>query len=138
MTLMPRTTVRGKLLRLVLITTAAALGYLHSNCGTCHNPTSSVQTRVDMDLRLRIGLLDSLEETPTYTTTVGVPISLMDGSEVPGATVRIDPTSPETSALWLRMDSRGELYSMPPLGSEEIDDDNVDLISLWITELAVP
>lgn len=119
-------------------TTADALGYLHANCGTCHNPTSSVQARVDMDLRLRVGLLDTPEQTPIYESTVGVPISLTDGSEVPGATLRVDPTSPETSALWLRMDSRGELYSMPPLGSEDVDDDHVDLIELWIDELPAP
>jgi hypothetical protein len=112
-----------------------ALGYLHVNCGTCHNPTSSVQARASLDLRLRLGTLGSLEETPVATTAFGVDISVSDGTEPGGATQLIVPGDAEASAVFLRMNSRGELYSMPPLGTEIIDDDGVGMLRDWIDNL---
>jgi hypothetical protein len=113
----------------------AVLGYLHANCGTCHNPTSSTQTRVNMDLRLRFDALASLTETPVYQTAVSQPISVTDGNEAPGASLRIDPGHPESSAVYLRMHSRDEVYSMPILGSEKIDEMGSGLVFDWITNL---
>lgn len=112
----------------------AALGYLHVNCGTCHNPTSSIQARVDMDLRLRVGSLDSVASTPTYLSSVGVAISVNDGAQ-PEATVRVAAGSSEESAVYLRMNSRGETYSMPPLGSELVDAVGSSLVRDWIDSL---
>src|SRR5262249_40769426 len=53
-----------------------ALGYMHANCGHCHNPTSKVYTDngVVMQLRLTVGSLGStgsLDATPVYMTAVG-------------------------------------------------------------------
>lgn len=117
---------------------SAVLGYLHANCGTCHNPTSGVQVRVDLDLRLPLGLDDDVTSTPSYRTSVGVPISVTDGGQVPGATLRVDPGSPSTSALFLRLDTRGELYSMPPLGTELVDEAGKSQIAAWIRALPSP
>ena len=49
-----------------------AIGYLHANCGHCHNPTSKVYTdqQVTMELRLTTTSLSSLSTTPVYQTAV--------------------------------------------------------------------
>lgn len=112
----------------------SVLGYLHANCGHCHNPRSSVNSRVDLRLWLRTDALGSVEETPTYLTTVGKELDL-PGDGPAGASLRIDPGSPSTSALLLRFDSRGEAYSMPPLGTEIVDPAGRALLEAWITSL---
>jgi len=112
----------------------AILGYFHVNCGTCHNPTSSVQARVDMDLRLRFDSSTDVTETPLYVTAVGIEVAVTDG-DVPAATLRIDPGFPETSAVYLRLHSRGQGYSMPPVGSEDIDEAPAAAIAVWIESL---
>lgn len=114
----------------------AVLGYLHANCGTCHNTSSSIQARVDMNLWLspQMAQLTSIEETETYKTTVGVTTSVPQDAP-PGAVDRIVPGSPGTSNVYLRLDSRGEAYSMPPLGTEDVDMAARDMIGAWITSL---
>ena len=49
-----------------------------------------------------------------------------------GASVMIDPTSPQTSAMLVRMRSRRPSSQMPPLGSVLRDDKAIDVISKWI------
>jgi hypothetical protein len=115
-------------------TEQAALGYLHANCGHCHNPKSSVSSRVAIGLWLETGLLGSVAETRTYTSTVGKTIDLAEGA-APGATLIVDPGSPDTSALFVRVSSRGEEYAMPPLGTEVVDPDGVQAIEDWIQGL---
>src|SRR5205823_4887334 len=53
----------------------AALGYMHANCGHCHNPTSHVfkDNMVTMVLRETVGTLGSVDTTPPYLTAVGQP-----------------------------------------------------------------
>lgn len=116
-------------------TEQSVLGYFHVNCGTCHNPTSPVRTRVNMDLRLRMDSLTAVTGTPLYESAVNKPISIQDGQQPAGASVRIAPGAPSASAVFLRLNSRGEKYSMPPLGTEKVDEEGRDLISAWITDL---
>lgn len=115
-------------------TTRAVLGYLHGNCGHCHNPRSSVSSRVDLNLWLSTSALESDESTSTYLSIVGREIDLEEDAPE-GASLRIDPGSPETSALFLRFDSRGESYSMPPLGTEKVDPEARAQLHAWITSL---
>lgn len=115
-------------------TSRDVLGYLHANCGHCHNPRSSVNSRVDLRLWLHTDSLDTVEGTPAYQTTVGVGLDLPDDGP-PGPTIRIDPGSPSTSALFVRMDSRGPDYSMPPLGTEDVDPAGKALLESWIQSL---
>jgi hypothetical protein len=44
----------------------------------------------------------------------------------------IDPASPQTSAMLVRMRSRRPSSQMPPLGSGLRDDKAIDVISKWI------
>ena len=91
-------------------------------------------TRVTVSFWLSTSALGSVEETHTYATSVCKDIELEEGS-VPGAPKIIDPGSPDTSAVFRRMDSRGETYSMPALGTELIDMTGRQAVEDWILSL---
>ncbi|MEZ4373948.1 MAG: hypothetical protein R3B07_24210 [Polyangiaceae bacterium] len=113
-------------------TAQAALGYLHANCGMCHNPKSTVFFRVDMELWLQNASLGSVETTRTYLTTVDV--APLEG--IPqGATARIAPKDPTHSAVFGRMKSRELSVAMPPLGTEDVDDSGAAAVEAWINAL---
>jgi hypothetical protein len=114
-------------------TSRAALGYLHANCGHCHHPLSVVTSRIQINLWLRTDSLADVLTTPTYQTTVNqTPLS---ETQPPSGALIIDPGSPETSTLFLRVDSRGAEYSMPPLATEEVDPSGRDAVGAWIRSL---
>lgn len=108
-----------------------ALGYLHANCGNCHNPASVVFDRVDMQLWLPVGALASATSTPSYTTTVGVALSETDT----GYTTRVIAKDADMSGLVHRMELRGDLKQMPPLASELVDTTGAGLVRTWISGL---
>jgi hypothetical protein len=111
-----------------------ALGYLHANCGFCHQPESVVSVEVSMELWLRDDELGSLEETGPYRTAVGQAPSLGD---FPEATSLIEPGVPEQSAVFLRMNVRDEDKQMPPLGTEFVDaEGGLAAVQAWIESLA--
>jgi hypothetical protein len=112
-------------------TAQAALGYLHANCGSCHNPTTDIASGPTIDLRLRVGLLATVEVTPTYTTTVDVEPALA----LAGATALIEPGAPSTSAIFMRMESDNDAQKMPPIGRELPDGTGLAALSAWITSL---
>lgn len=91
----------------------AALGYLHGNCGGCHNQGQSIPN-ADNPLFLRL-----LTGQKTYATTdavlktVGITVS-SGLAEITGKH-RIEPTDPTNSALLIRMKARGTSLQMPPL-----------------------
>jgi hypothetical protein len=106
----------------------AALGYLHANCGHCHNqqrPTRSGLRCFDpekkLDFLLRARELGDVTETATYRTAVGDAIK---------------PGDPGGSAVIKRMSGRSRFPpSMPPLASERIDDHGVAVVRAWIQGL---
>lgn len=126
-------------------TESAALGYLHANCGNCHNPTSFITNMVDMRLWLDTTLLDSVEETPTYTSTVDVPsvksleeVGYETGGEggQPGLeSFRIVAGQPDESVLFLRVSTRITAAQMPPIGTEIVDEDGVAVLRDFIEGL---
>ena len=133
----------------------AALGYLSTNCGSCHNRESSIAS---------LGLLlkhtvsgsgpstgsgppraksrgesrepGSAECTPALATTVGkrghwvVP-------EAPEESRLINPGHPESSAIVRRVKSRRPLSQMPPLGSVLVDKRGLDLLTSWVSTMTV-
>ncbi len=107
----------------------AAIGYMHANCGICHNPTSAIFTTVDMALWQDVTQLGSVEETTTWQTAVGVRQST-------GGADRIEPGNPDLSALVARLSTRG-LIGMPPLGTEDVDQTGIDVVRSWISSLSV-
>ncbi len=111
--------------------TAAAFGYLHANCGHCHNPDSAVHDAVQLVLRLPVGGLATWAMTPTYLTTVDRPL----GAGAPGATAVVEPGVPATSALYTRFTSTSMALQMPKLGREVVDPTGGEAIRAWIASL---
>jgi hypothetical protein len=110
-------------------TARAALGYLHANCGGCHNDTG---VGVSLHLRLLVEQT-TVQSTWAFTTGVDVPTSnrsfRMD---------RIEPGDPSRSAIVVRMQrdpSAGENQPMPPLGRELTHPDGIAAVSAWIQAL---
>jgi hypothetical protein len=111
--------------------TAEAFGYLHANCGNCHNPRSLHHDAVPIELRLPVASLASWPTTPTYLTTVDRPL----GAGAPGATAVVEPGVPATSALYLRFTSTSMSFQMPKLGREVVDPTGEAAIRAWIASL---
>jgi hypothetical protein len=110
----------------------AALGYLHANCGHCHNPRSDVHDAKPIELMLQTDRLATLAATPTYTTAVNV-----DGGAVGGVTKLIKPgdTDGSQSVLMLRFNTTSAGIKMPLLGTETIDQAAVTLLKAWISSI---
>lgn len=105
----------------------AALGYLHANCGHCHNQARPARSgarcfdpKDDQDFTLPVTALDSVESTPTYRTAVGHSVKRGD---------------PGDSKLYRLMSSRGMFRQMPPLATEKVDSAALANVRSWIEEL---
>jgi mono/diheme cytochrome c family protein len=110
-------------------TERAALGYMHGNCGHCHNERGSLQ---NVALFLRHSVLNAGE--PATTSTVGQPVRKPAPGQSPDAVLRVEPGHPDRSGLMQRVSSRSPSLQMPPLGTELIDDEAVRLLYRWIAE----
>jgi hypothetical protein len=108
----------------------AAIGYLHGNCGHCHNEESKLR---NVELFLRYDSEAPLQ--PALTSTVRHPVRKPAPGQSPEARLRIEPGHPERSALAERIGSRHRALQMPPLGTELVDHEAVDLIRRWIADL---
>jgi hypothetical protein len=121
----------------------AALGYLHANCGNCHNPKSFVYLQtvtMDMWLQTDRGQLSSVPSTPTYQTLVGQPSTTMAGAQM----MRIFPGQPSLSAVHQLMslressgntDGSAAMRQMPPLATKIVDATGLAQVDAWIHEL---
>jgi hypothetical protein len=106
----------------------AALGYLHANCGHCHNQQRPPRAELrcfdpenGLDFLLRAGELGNVTQTAAYRTAVG------------GA---IKPGDPDGSEVVARMSRRSRFPpSMPPLASERIDEHGLAVVKAWIRGL---
>jgi mono/diheme cytochrome c family protein len=112
-------------------TERAALGYLHANCGHCHNPNGSARPDTDLDLRLSIRN-QTPRDTGAYRTALGRELTSF---RAPGYRVRVAPGEPERSALVHRMRELGAPTHMPPLGAETADSAGLVLVARWIRAL---
>jgi hypothetical protein len=120
----------------------AALGYLHGNCGNCHNntPGPGAAGVPPMYLRVLVGT-KTVQETDTYKTAVNqlttdFQVDLVDGG---GAAYRIAGHDPADSVIIYSMKQRNDSrYQMPPVGTNLVDDAAVGTISAWIDTLPAP
>ena len=112
-------------------TVSAALGYLHANCGNCHNSTADGVPQVDLDLWLDV-TIDDPTKTGAYQTAVGKANTLFN---VPHLTARVAPGKPSESSVWFRMNQRGNNGQMPPLASKAVDSKGLAAVAAWITSL---
>ncbi len=108
----------------------SALGYLHANCGHCHDARGSL---AGLGLDLRVDLAD------TAAAGVATTVDRASRAELPGSPVtqarRIAPGDPARSVLLSRIRSRDPVHQMPPLGTRLVDPDAVALIEQWIRSL---
>ncbi|MCZ7657840.1 MAG: hypothetical protein M5U07_08250 [Xanthobacteraceae bacterium] len=107
----------------------AALGYLHGNCGHCHNPQGPLR-----NLGLYLRHAAGAPVPPAVATTVGAPVRKPAPGLSPEAVQRVAPHAPDRSALMQRLASRYAPLQMPPLGTELVDSQAVALIRRWIAE----
>ncbi len=108
-----------------------ALGYLHANCGNCHNPEGTSRTDTKLTLRLEVSE-HSVEDTSIYRSAVGVDL---DYYLRKGFDARIVPGEPERSAVLARMEARTKDDAMPPFATEKVDAAGVNLVRRWIASL---
>jgi len=111
-------------------TERAALGYLHANCGHCHNAAGALdgldlvlsqpaQARADSAGQTLHSLLGhSSRFRPSGTTTAQ----------------RVAADDSGAHMLTLRMKSESPMARMPPLGVRVIDSEGVALVERWLTE----
>lgn len=124
---------------------AAALGYLHANCGMpCHS-TRGLGDETELVLRLRADELwppgitgappgVDAASTDAYLATVDVePTTMSVAQKFPDA-LRITPGDHEQSLLWL-MSHRRDDYAMPPLVSHVVDEAGTAALAAWIDAL---
>ncbi|HKA89749.1 MAG TPA: hypothetical protein VKE22_18935 [Haliangiales bacterium] len=115
------------------------LGYLHANCGNCHNPNGSAWSATQMLLRIGVAEVDGAPTaTAMYTNIVGVPTQTYHAGEPCGAWAgvtwqRIAPMNLACSAIYVRMMARGSLSGqMPPIATKHADAVAVAAVAAWI------
>lgn len=111
-----------------------ALGYLHANCGDCHNPTSRIHDDTPIVLQLDTTKLATLTGTPTYqTTTNQLGVTILDNGTT--YTTLVIPKDPGHSLLDLRVNTPTMRNHMPQLGTELTDPRATALVLGWINSL---
>jgi hypothetical protein len=108
-------------------TARAALGYLHGNCGHCHNAAGAL-TGLDLVLAQQV---DSAAHSAERTLESLLGHSSRFRPHGGGATQRI-AADRGGSVLTLRMKTDNPLARMPPLGVQVVDTEGVALIERWI------
>jgi len=111
----------------------AALGYLHGNCGHCHNDDGPLAV-LDMTLAQRVSR--PATATDVVRSLRGVP-SQFRAAGAPARAARVAPGHAAASVLAVRMNSRDPLQQMPPLGTAVADVEALALIARWIDGLSV-
>jgi hypothetical protein len=116
-----------------------AFGYLHANCGNCHNDspglTEDMLTAPQMYLRSLIG--QAVADTGVYKTALNVPLTKFYHDMDPKITYRIEGGSPTTSCVSYRMAERG-MDQMPPIATEIADTQGQMTVNKWIATLPPP
>ncbi len=112
-------------------TERAALGYLHGNCGHCHNSDDAAPP---VDLVLAQGVGGTANAVRVLRTLVGAR-SRYRVPGLPASAPLIEPGHPDASVLPARMRSRNPVGQMPPLGTQIPDAEALAVIERWIHNL---
>lgn len=137
-----------------------ALGYLHANCGMCHNPLSKVYTaKAAMDLWTRLDQIGSVQQTRAYLSLVcdqwpgpggrPSPITSCEPGHATGANMeiadisklkRVVPKNAAESGIHDLMSLRiagatADAIQMPPIGTKIKDPTGLKAIEDWINGL---
>lgn len=112
--------------------TRAATGYLHGNCGHCHNESGLLAN-------LSLSFWQSVAETSDDAGS-----AIRSAADVPARRIgveswqRIEPGRPERSLVYSRAASREPAWQMPPLGTALPDTQALALLRDWISRLRAP
>jgi mono/diheme cytochrome c family protein len=104
------------------------MGFLHANCGNCHNPQGLANSTA-MYLRHDSSAATEGDE-PAFATTVDQLTTIYSHK-----LYRIRGGSPDESAIFSRMNTRASGDLMPPIGSKVVDQDAANRIHDWIAGL---
>ena len=110
-------------------TDQAALGYVHANCGHCHNSDSQL-TNHPM-FRIESTHVDTMPNTRLYQSTVNVV------AQVPfeGGTIVVVPHDPDNSVIIKRTTTTDIPHRMPALGIKTVDPAGQTILRAWINSL---
>ena len=112
----------------------AAFGYLHANCGGCHNPRSMIHDVTPMELRLDVDKLGTIAEIPAHATTVDVNGTVESGGGVELLGKIVAPSDPANSVIIIRTNATTSPPKMPELGTEIVDPAGQAALTAWINE----
>lgn len=111
------------------LTERAVLGYLHGNCGHCHNDNGAP---VPVRLMLAQSAADPAGSAQrALRSLVDAPSRYRPPGFGPDARVVV-PGRPQDSVLVARMQSRHLQVQMPPLGTQLPDTEGLALVTSWI------
>jgi hypothetical protein len=117
------------------------LGYLHANCGNCHNPNGAAASATTFGLRIAVAEVDGdPTATDLYRNMVGVNTDVFPpGPKDCGVGglkwQRVMPKNLACSAVYVRMMARTVGVQMPPIATEHPDSETVDILAAWIGDL---
>lgn len=116
-------------------TERAVLGYLSTNCGSCHNRRSSIAS---LGLFLRYSLSSGANTCApdAVATTLGRSGHWIVPTAPEGASRLVSPGRGDLSAMLARAKSRRPSSQMPPIGTVVADKEALALIARWIETLA--
>lgn len=108
----------------------AAFGYMHANCGGCHNKTSAVYSTTTLELRLDTTKLASVGVVPAHVTTVNV-----NGTVGGLLGPIVKPSDPANSVIIIRTNiASGMVGRMPEIGNEIVDPAGQAALTAWINQ----
>ena len=113
----------------------AAFGYLHANCGHCHNPTSPINGNTPVDLRMVTTKLATVNVVPAYATSVDVDAAVPFSENNVTYNKIIISNDPDMSGLIVRMNSANVGRRMPATASEIVDPAGQTALRAWIQAL---
>ena len=118
--------------------TRSALGYLSTNCGSCHNRDSSI---AKLGLILKDTLNELGSDKPSGLSKSGCSAAIATTldqrghwvvPEMPVQSRMINPGQPESSAIIRRVKSRSPISQMPPIGTVVADKAAIELLTSWV------
>ncbi len=109
----------------------AALGYLHANCGGCHDSEGPLAS---VGLTLRHVLSARSPSSEPAALAIGHSSRVAAPGVAPADSFWIAPGAPARSTVATRMASRSPVNQMPPLGSLVVDEQAVALVTAWIRD----
>jgi len=110
----------------------AALGYLHGNCGHCHNDGGSP---APVGLVLAEGAADARSSRQRVLASTLETVGRFRPADQRADARLIAPGVADASVLVLRMRTRNPMRQMPPVGTQLADAEGLALIERWINHL---